>query len=471
MSENGPQGRRSAAAALRRDLGRLLDPERVLCPVPADSPYNADAAGPWRGLRGAADAVALPQSAEEVASVIALCRQSGLPLVPRGGGSGVSGGACPVQGGVVCSLERMRRVIELEPGSWRMTVQAGLSTAHVRRLARESGLLFPPDPGAAEQSQIGGNVATNAGGPHAFKYGSTGHWVTGVEAVLPGGEIVRLGGSCRKDVAAYDLTALMVGSEGTLGVLTEVALRLIPQPASSLALLAFLPDLQRGCEAVLATLGSGIAPSALEMIDGAALREVAGACPGTVPSGADFALLVEVDGGGEETASARAALAEALAGVALAVELHDEPEPLWRWREGVSNAVAAVHGGKVSEDVAVPPERLAELLRGFAAIAQECGLQSCAFGHAGDGNVHATLMLDPSDRRAMAAAERATAGLFELAAALGGSVSGEHGLGSVKRQALALQCPPAALALQRRVRAAFDPGGVMNPGKKLPQRG
>jgi glycolate oxidase subunit GlcD len=455
-------------AALRRELTKLLDAERVLCPVPPDSPYNADAAGPWRGLRGAADAVVMPDGAEEVAAVMALCVKQGLPLVPRGGGSGVSGGACPVSGGVVCSMERMKAVLELEPGLWRMRAQAGLSTADVRRLAQESGLLFPPDPGAAEQSQIGGNVATDAGGPHAFKYGSTRHWVTGVEAVLPPGEIVRFGGACRKDVAAYDLRGLLIGSEGTLGVVTAVDLRLIPRPPTALGLVAFLPDLERGCEAVLGVLGCGVVCSALELIDGAALAEVASAYPGAVPRQAGFALLAEVDGGEEETRSARAELESALFAEALQLDRHDELEALWRWREGVSGAVAAVRGGKVSEDVVVPPERLLELLSGFAAGAAENGLQCCAFGHAGDGNIHATVMLDPRDAASMAAAEASTQALFELASALGGSISGEHGLGWVKREALALQCPPAVLDLQRRVKAAFDPTGVMNPGKKIP---
>jgi glycolate oxidase subunit GlcD len=459
------------SAALRAELARVVPAERLICPVPEGSPYNADAAGAWRGLRGAADAVALPQSVEEVAALVAFCVERSVPLVPRGGGSGVSGGACPVGGGVVCALERLDGVVELEPGGWRMHVEAGLSTAHVRRLARENGLLFPPDPGAAEQSQIGGNVATDAGGPHALKYGSTRHWVTGVEAVLAPGEVVRLGGACAKDVAGYDLKDLLAGSEGTLGVVTSVQLRLIPAREAALGLVAFTTDAASGCAAIDAAMGSGVLPAALELIDGAALEQVAGAYPGEVPAGAGFALIAELDGSAAEAARARVELEQALADGVLAIDRHDELDALWRWRAGVSGAVAAVHGGKVSEDVVVPRARLLELLSGFAEAAASERLASCAFGHAGDGNIHATLMLDPRDVGAMARAERAVERLFELAVALGGSISGEHGLGLVKRDALALQYTGAELSLQRRVKQALDPTGTLNPGKKLPPEG
>ncbi|HEY1689733.1 MAG TPA: FAD-linked oxidase C-terminal domain-containing protein [Solirubrobacteraceae bacterium] len=456
------------SASLGAELAALLDSERVLCPVPADSPYNSDTAGAWRGLRGSADAVVLPERAEEVAAVIELCVRKGLPLVPRGGGSGVSGGACPTVGGIVCSLERMRSVLALEPGLWRMRVGAGLLTSEVQRLANENGLLFPPDPGAAEQSQIGGNVATDAGGPHAFKYGSTRNWVTGLEVVIPPGQVLQLGGDNRKDVAGYALHHLIAGSEGTLGVITAVTLRLIPRPEQALSLVAFLRDRAAGCEAVLTVLGSGILAATIEVIDGEALRQIAGAYPGEVPEGSGFALLCEVDGGIEQTRCDRDELARALAEDAIRVDLHDVQEPLRRWRAGVSGAVAAVYGGKVSEDVVVPPKHLKELLDGFDEHATAAGLQSCAWGHGGDGNIHATVMLDPEDATALKAAEQVMGALFELAIQLGGSISGEHGLGWVKRSALGLQYPPQALALQRRVKQAFDQSGVMNPDKKLP---
>lgn len=459
-------------ASLQRELGAIVGAEHAQAPVPSSSYCNADSSGPWRGLRGRADALVAPADAEQVAAVLALCHRLGLPLVPRGGGSGVSGGACPTEGGVVCDMSRMTGVLEVSPETWGMEVQAGLSTAHVHRLARESGLMFPPDPGAAEQSQIGGNVATDAGGPHAFKYGSTGAWVTGVGAVVAPGEVVSLGGACRKDVASYDLKRLLVGSEGTLGVITSVRLRLVPAPRRQLGLVAFMPSRREGCDALLAALASGVLPAALDFVEGEALAQVAPAYPAVppaaagVPPGARFALVAELDGEQQEAQDARAELAEAVRTLALRVDDHDDAKGMWRWREGVSGAVAAVRGGKVSEDVVVPVQKLCEMLDRHEQIAGSEGLRSCSWGHGGDGNAHATVLVNPSDSADIEAAERVVEQLFQVVAELSGSVSGEHGLGFVKRGALALALDARALALHRAVKRAFDPEGLLNPGKK-----
>src|ERR1700684_2672335 len=247
--------------AMQAELARLLGAEHVL-DAPPDSPYNADLAR-RRGLVGRADAGALPGSAQQVADVVRWCYAHDVAIVPRGGGTGLLGGAVPCDGGVVLSLERLRRVRELEPALWRIYAEAGVSTRDVQRLARENGLFFGPDPGAAEQSQIGGNVATNAGGPHAFKHGATGAWVTGLEVVLAPGELVQLGGYGRKDVAGYDLKSLLIGSEGTLGVITAGRLRTLPAPESELALVVFVRDRASGCAAMLDVLAAGIEPAAL----------------------------------------------------------------------------------------------------------------------------------------------------------------------------------------------------------------
>src|ERR1700716_1710620 len=230
---------------MRSELSRLVGPEHVL-DAPPGSPYNRDSTG-RRGLEGRADAVVLPASAEEVAALVQWCYGHDVPIVPRGGGTGLTGGAVPMEGGIVCSLERLRRVRELEPALWRLLPEAGVTTRHVQRLARENGLFFGPDPGAAEQSQIGGNVATNAGGPHALKYGVTGAWVAGLEVVLAPGELLSVGGWIRTDVAGYDLKSLLIGSEGTLGVITAVQLGLLPAPEKAIALMAFLRTRAEGC--------------------------------------------------------------------------------------------------------------------------------------------------------------------------------------------------------------------------------
>jgi glycolate oxidase subunit GlcD len=423
-----------------------------------------------RGLIGRADAVVLPGSTEDVAATLAWCYEHDVPIVPRGGGTGFAGGAVPVEGGVVVSLERLTRARSFEPLLWRLHVEAGVRTAEVRRIARESGLLFPPDPGAAEQSQIGGNIATNAGGPHAFKYGVTGAWVTGLEAVVAPGEAVALGGAIRKDVAGYDLKSLLVGSEGTLGIITAAWLKLLPAPEVSLPVAAFYAGTAAGCGALERVLGNGLTVAALEFLDAATLELAGRAFPGAVPAGAAFLVLAEADGSADEAARLRAELVEALREDALSVISADGAPALadlWRWRDGVSIAVAASRGGKVSEDIVVPLDRLGEAIEETVAIGRQYDLIACSWGHAGDGNLHSTFVVSPKDADELERAERAAAELFALAVRLGGSVSGEHGVGWVKRGQLERQWAPRALDLHVEIKRVFDPKGLLNPGKKL----
>jgi glycolate oxidase subunit GlcD len=454
---------------IHTELARVLGPERVL-DAPARSPYNRDSSN-RRGIDGRAEAVALPGSAQQVAAVVRWCYAHDVPIVARGGGTGLTGGAVATHGGVVLSLERLRAIRELEPGLWRMFPEAGVSTHDVQRLARENGLMFAPDPGAAEQSQIGGNVATNAGGPHALKYGVTGAWVAGLEVVLAPGDLVQLGGWAGKDVAGYDLKSLLVGSEGTLGVITAVRLRLLPAPEAALALVVFLRTRERGCEALGEVLAAGLQPSVLDFIDGETLRMTAGAYPGELPQQAGFALLCEVDGSRAQAQAQREALLELVRGdgrrAPLAVHEPQDARALWRWREGTNPAVSAVRGGKVSEDVVFPLERLAEGLERFERIAQAHGMRSCAWGHGGEGNVHATVLVDPASEAELDAAEAVGEELFELVVELGGSIAGEHGVGWHKRGRLAAQWPARALDLHEEIKRVFDPKGLLNPGTKL----
>jgi glycolate oxidase subunit GlcD len=458
-------------SSLHKELHKLLGAEHVL-DAPPDSPYNSDSAR-RRGLVGRADAVVGPGDAGEVTAVVRWCYAHDVPIVARGGGTGLLGGAVPVRGGVVVSLERLRRVRELEPALWRIYPEAGVSTHDVQRLARENGLFFAPDPGASEQSQIGGNVATNAGGPHALKYGVTGAWVTGLEVVLAPGELVHVGGWARKDVAGYDLKNLLIGSEGTLGVITAVQLRLRPAPEARIALVVFLPgaearaDAGGGCAAMLDVMAAGIEPAALEFIDAATLAHVAAGYPGEVAAEAGFALLVELDGTRAEAEREREAVRELLRGGALAIDEPEDEEALWRWRDGFNGVVTGVRGGKVSEDVSFPVERLAEGLDGFARIAARHGMRSCAWGHGGDGNVHATVLVDPSDEAELDRAEDVGAELFELVRELGGSIAAEHGVGLLKSGMLAPGWDPRAVELHEEIKRMFDPKGLFNPGKKL----
>jgi glycolate oxidase subunit GlcD len=390
-------------------------------------------------------------------------------VIPRGGGTGFAGGAVPLDGGVVLSLERLGAMRALDPGLWRACAEAGVTTAALQRRARENGVYYPPDPGAAEQSQIGGNVATNAGGPHTFKYGVTGTWVTGVEAVLAPGELVRVGGPIRKDVAGYDLKNLLIGSEGTLGIVTSVWLKLIPAPEASLPVVGFYGGIDAGTAAITAVLGNGIAAAALEYLDAGALDAARKSFPASVPDAARFMVIADADGSAAEAARLQRELSEVLADGAESVYVPAstaEVSALWRWRDGVSFAVTAQRGGKVSEDIVVPLDRLGEAIERTLEIGARHALATCSWGHAGDGNLHSTFMLDVHDDAELVRAQAAAEELFALAVELGGSISGEHGIGWVKRGQLARQLAPRLLELQASVRAAFDPKGLMNPGKK-----
>ena len=418
----------------------------------------------------ASRALVRPGSADEVAAVVAWCYSHDVPIVPVGGRSGLAGGAAVLDDGAVAlSLERLAAVRSFDPGLWRMEAEAGVTTATVARRARESGLLFPPDPGAAEQSQLGGTIATNAGGPHAFKYGVTGDWVTGLEAVLAPGELVRVGGPVRKDVAGYDLRALLIGSEGTLGIVTAAWLRLMPAPESQLPVLATYDDTAAGCTAVARVLASGIQAAVLEYADAATMQLAGASFPGEPLRG--FLVLAEADGSRDEALRVRDELVEALSEGALALHAPQdaaEIRELWRWRAGVSHAVAAASGAKLSEDIAVPLEHLEQAIDEVLAIGARAGLEACSWGHAGDGNLHATFLLDPADAAQRARADGAARELFELAVGLGGTVSGEHGIGVLKRGGLSRQWAPGAVAAGQAIKAALDPKGLFNPRKKEP---
>ena len=454
------------ATALAAELapllqGRVLTGEQV-------APYLHDATT-VRGVKGNADVVVLARSVEDVRAALRWCYEHDVPLTPRGGGTGYAGGAVPF-GGVVLAMEELRAVRAFDPLLWRIQVEAGLRTADVRRYARENGLFFPPDPGAAEQSQIGGNIATNAGGPHAFKYGVTGNWVTGIEAVVPPGEVIRVGGPIRKDQSGYDLKHLLIGSEGTLGIVTAAWLRLLPAPESTFPVVAAYADAESGCAAIETIMGSGLVPAAIEYLDRGTVEIAGPAFPWQIPATAGFLLITEADGGETEAIQLRDALVEA--STAGALEVHaptgaNEIRDLWRWRDGVSSAAAARRGGKVGEDVVVPVDRLAEAIDSIVEIGSRHDLQAISWGHAGDGNLHANFLIDPNDEADLTRAAKAADDVFALAARLEGSVSGEHGLGWLKRGQLEKQWSAKAVELHRELKRTFDPKNLLNTGKKL----
>jgi glycolate oxidase subunit GlcD len=460
----GPRAQ-AGRPSLVSDLRKILGAARVEQPT---AQYLADATE-WRGLHGRADAVAFPESTDDVARLLAWCSRHDVAVTPRGGGTGLAGGAVPIDGGLVLALERMSAVRQFDPQLWRIEVEAGLRTAELHRLARANGLLFAPDPGASEQSQIGGNIATNAGGPHSYKYGTTRRWVSGIEAVLADGEPIKLGGWARKDIAGYDLLGLLVGSEGTLAVITAAWLKLLPAPEVVLPLVAIYPNSRAGCAAVERVIGSGLDVATLDYLDAGSIAAAAGGFPGELPTGAGFMVIAEADGSASEAERLCDELREVLEADLLAVHApvtRTEIDALWRWRDGVSVRIAAQRHGKVSEDIVVPVERLADAVEETIAIGARHDLVGVSWGHAGDGNLHSSFLLDPGDAAEIERGEAAAEELFAMAVGFGGAVTGEHGVGWVKRGQLARQWTPTALALHDAVKRAFDPRNILNPGKK-----
>ena len=446
------------------ELADVLPAEAIVEPK---GRFLADLMG--RGVQGTADAVVLPSTAEEVAAVMRWCYENDVPLTARGGGTGLAGGAIPVQGGVVIGFERLNKVRQFDPLLWRIHVEAGVTTGDIQRLARENGLRFPPDPGAAEISQIGGNIACNAGGPHAFKYGVTGHWVTGIEAVIPPGEVVTFGGPIRKDVAGYDLKSLLVGSEGTLGLVTAAWLRLVPAPELELPVIGLYRDAEAGISAIERVLASGVVPAAVEYLDGVTLSYSGEAYPFDLPAEAAFMVITEADGAEAEARRVASELRDALAEDAVTVHAPTAPSDvadLWRWRGGAAFAILAQRGGAYSEDIAVPLDRLRDVARETLEIGARHDIPALSFGHAGDGNIHSTFLFSPEDLDEEQRADDACHELFELALRLGGTVTGEHGIGWLKRGQLEHQLGPAGYDLHVRLKQAFDPKNLLNPGKK-----
>ncbi len=439
---------------------------------PADlAAYAYDAWGA-SGERHLPEAVVFPASTEEVAGVVRVCAVHRVPIVPRGAGTGYAAGASPSQGGVILSLARLNRVLGVESEAMRLHAQAGAITAAIHDEATAAGLYYPPDPGSSPTCTIGGNVACNAAGPHALRYGVTADFVAGITAVLADGRIVRLGEG--GDSSAAGLLSLMVGSEGTLGVITEVLLRLIPAPTTRSTLAATFTDMNHAAAAVAEISNAGIVPAALEFLDAGALAAVRKASGGDIGGDAAALLIVELEGDpddvGADTEAAFAAITRAGASEVQRATEPAEAQRLWAARQSVSAAVAKVQIGKVNEDVVVPRDRVAELVARTCAMGAKHELPVVNFGHLGDGNIHATFLIDPRVEGERMRAEAASGELFETVLGMGGSLSGEHGVGTAKLRYVERQLGPGTVELMRRIKTALDPRDVLNPGKKIPAR-
>jgi glycolate dehydrogenase FAD-linked subunit len=418
-----------------------------------------------------ADAVVLPGTAEDVAAVVRLCAEHRIPIVPRGGGTGYTGGAVPTRGGVVISLERMNRILEIDEDNLIAIVEPCVVTGDLQDAVEKVGLFYPPDPASLRQSVIGGNVAECAGGPRAFKYGTTKQYVLGLEAVLPTGEIIETGGKVVKNVVGYDLTHLLVGSEGTLAIITKIILRLVPKPPVQATLRATFETIEGAVAAVTAIIRERVVPAAVELIDGDSLEAVARYLDvrSLAPEGTGAILLLEVDGvpsaTAEEATRVERACRAAGATEVLRAGSAAEREELWRVRRELSMSLKTISPLKYNHDVVVPKGRIPELFALVQRLKQDYRLRIPCFGHAGDGNIHVNIMVNPADAEAMRRADLAAERLFEGVVALDGSISGEHGIGFAKAAYLSLELAPEVIALMQRVKAAFDPRGILNPGK------
>lgn len=418
--------------------------------------------------------VVWPATRDEVAAVARLCDAARVPLTARGGGTGYTGGAVPTRGGVVLSLERLNRIIQIDEPNLLAIVEPNVITADLQRAVEAVGLFYPPDPASAEQSVIGGNVAECAGGPRAFKYGTTKRYILGLEAVLPTGEIIRTGGKTVKNVVGYDLTQLLVGSEGTLAIVTQIIVRLIPKPPVQATLRATFPDVTTAVSAVTELLRRRVVPSAVEIIDAECLAAVGRylGVSSLAPPGTGAVLLLEVDGLAktvvEETERVEVACRAAGATDIRSARDAAERQELWSVRRAVSLSLKMISGLKYNHDVVVPKGRIPELFEVVDELRHKFRLRIPCFGHVGDGNIHVNIMVDPDAPDEIARAHQAERALFEGVVALEGSISGEHGIGFSKAPYLSLELSPEEIALLKRVKLAFDPNGILNPGKIFP---
>jgi glycolate oxidase len=420
--------------------------------------------------------VVLPENAQQVSAVHRIATRERIAITPRAMASGLSGGAVPLDGSIVLSVVRMNRIVELDVPNQVAVVEPGVITGVLQKAVEAKGLFYPPDPSSLRQSAIGGNIAENAGGARCLKYGVTADYVMGLEVVLPDGEIIRTGGKTVKNVTGYDLRALFCGAEGTLGTITQATLRLIPKPACALTATATFGSIEAAVGCVSAVIAAGLTPVSIELIDQLTMQCVEAFAPGTLPVESDALLLFAVDGSNE--AIVRAELAEigalATGHGAQAVRIAEDAAQsaaLWNARRAISPALAHRRPHKLGEDVAVPRSELVALVRGIREIARRNDLLIPIYGHAGDGNLHPNILCDRRDSGEMQRVRAAAREIFELAVSLGGTLSGEHGIGLLKKQFMELDVGPAALALMRRIKTAIDPDGIMNPGKIFPDPG
>ncbi|MEW6186100.1 MAG: FAD-linked oxidase C-terminal domain-containing protein [Thermodesulfobacteriota bacterium] len=418
------------------------------------------------------DGVVFPGSAREIAQIVGLANRHHLPLVPRGAGSGMSGGSVPIQGGLVLVLLRMNRIKHIDKGNFLAVVEPGVITRDFQETVEAQGLFYPPDPSSSSFSTLGGNLAECAGGGRAIKYGVTRDYVLGLEVVLPTGEIIKTGVQTAKGVVGYDLTRLLVGSEGTLGIITEMTLKLIPLPEARQTILAFFDEMDLAAKTIGEIFRTGILPSVLEFMDQPSIASVEDYLHLGLPGQAQALLLIEVDGDREAVIRQ----GETIAGLCRAMgatevktaRTSQESDLLWKARRSISPALFRLRPNKINEDIVVPRDRIPAAITYFQEIGQRYNLLVVSFGHAGDGNIHVNVMYEGEKTGEKEKAEQAVTEIFKVVLELGGTLSGEHGVGLTKASFLPQELDPLSLQLMKKIKGLFDPNNILNPGKIFP---
>ena len=412
--------------------------------------------------------VVIPETEEEIQKIVNICYQEGIPITPRGAGSGYTGGALPVKGGVLISFEKMDKILEIDEENAIARVQPGVITYRLQQTVEKKGLFYPPDPASYKFCTIGGNVAENAGGPRCVKYGVTREYVMELNTVIHTGEIIHTGRPTLKDVAGYDITRLLIGSEGTLGIFTEITLKLIPKPKSAKTVKAIFQDISAVGKTVKDIFKSGISPSALEFMDKLAINAVEDFGHFGLPRDAEVLLLIEVDGHPlalEEEIKEVARICEMNGATVEVAQTEQEANKLWEARRSLSPAVSKLGRVKINEDIVFPRSYLPEALPELREIGRKYNLKMVNFGHIGDGNVHANFMISGLDKDELARVEKAVEEVFDLAIRYGGSITGEHGVGITKANFMKKMFKPQEMDIMRGIKKVFDPQNLINPGK------
>ena len=416
------------------------------------------------------DLVVRPRTAGEVSRVMALAHAHGVPVTPRGAASGRTGGAVPLAGGIVLALDRMTSILEIDEANMMVTAEPGVRTIDLHDACAARGLFYPPDPASWKVCTIGGNIAENAGGMRAVKYGVTRDYVLGLQVVLADGSLLETGGKAIRNVTGYDLTGLFTGSEGTLGVITRVLLRLIPLPKARSVVRILFRSMDDGCATVQRMLQEDIVPSVAEIMDEVSLQAVAAHRRMDLPPGAACCVLIEVDGEDAAALESQARRIEAVAGAQGCLDFRvaqskAEADELWAVRRGLSSAVAALAPNRLGEDISVPRGAFPDVVRRIRSISRERGLPIPVFGHAGDGNLHPSVLYDAADPGQAERAHRAVDDIIAAALAAGGTLTGEHGVGITKRPYLEQAIGAAGVRTLQAIKRSLDPKGILNPGK------